>query len=74
MKTTLKLINEFEERNNISVSLVLQGDGSCSLQEFWHCEVINSFDKIDELHTFLKNCNLIKDKDGHSISPIEVVA
>jgi hypothetical protein len=74
MKTTLKLINEFEERNNISISLVLQGDGSCSLQEFWDYEVIKSFDKIDELHTFLENGNLKKDKKGLSISPIQIVA
>ena len=74
MIETLKLINEFEERNNISVSLILHGDGSCSLQEFWDYEVIKSFDKIDELHIFLKNALLKKDKDGISVSPIVVVS
>lgn len=72
MIETLKLINEFEERNNISVSLVLHGDGSCFLQEFWDYEVIKSFDKIEELHTFLENGKLKKAKDGRSVSPIEI--
>ena len=73
MENTLKLMNEFEERNNISTTIEINGDGSGNLREFWDEEIIKEFDSLENLNLFLLNGKLKKTEDGRSVSPIEVV-
>lgn len=73
MENTLKLMNEFEERNNISTTIEINGDGSGNLREFWDEEIIKEFDSLENLNLFLLNGKLKKAEDGRSVSPIEVV-
>ena len=73
MENTLKLMNEFEERNNISTTIEINGDGSGNLREFWDEEIIKKFDSLENLNLFLLNGKLKKAEDGRSVSPIEVV-
>jgi len=73
MEITLKLMDEFEKRNNTSISLDLCSDGSGTLKEFWEGSEIKIFANLSELRSFLSNGKL-KMKDGRSVSPIEIVA
>jgi len=73
MEITLELIKLFEKINNISISITIHGDGSCSVKEFWDEETFKTFKNISELHYFLKNSRLKKDKNGLSLSPIKIL-
>ena len=73
MKDTLELLNEFEDRNNISTTIEINGDGSGNLREFWDEEIIKEFDNLEDLNSFLVNGNLKKDDDGCSIKPIQIL-
>jgi len=73
MKKTLKLLNEFEERNNISTTIEINGDGSGNLREFWDEEIIKEFDSLENLNSFLLDGNLKKGEDGRSIKPIQIL-
>ena len=44
MGDLLELMQEFEKRNNTSVSLDLCSDGSGTLKEFWENDEIKSFE------------------------------
>jgi len=44
MGDLLELMQEFEKRNNTSISLDLCSDGSGSLKEFWGGDEIKSFE------------------------------
>lgn len=54
MQKTLKLMNEFEERNNISTFMEFHSDGSGVLRELWEGEGLQEFKSLDELNEFLK--------------------
>jgi hypothetical protein len=73
MEDLLKLMDEFEKRNNTSISLDLCSDGSGTLKEFWDGDEIKSFENSSELFCFLEKGKL-KMLDGRSVSPIEIVA
>jgi len=73
MENTLKLMNEFEERNNISTTLEINADGSGILREFWDEEIIKEFDNIETLVSFLSSGKLKLAEDGRSVSPIVIV-
>lgn len=73
MGELLELMQEFEKRNNISISLDLCSDGSGALKEFWEGTEIKSFENSSELRSFLDNGKL-KMKDGRSVKPIKIVA
>jgi len=74
MKEILILINNFEKRNNISISVVLHGDGSGSIQEFWDYDEIKTFENEEQLIAFLSIAELEKDtKDNRVHKPIKIV-
>ena len=54
MEKLLKLLNEFEERNDISTNLIIFSDGSNLLEEFWTGDTLHGFDTIKNLKKFLK--------------------
>jgi len=72
MGDLLELMQEFEKRNNTSISLDLCSDGSGTLREFWDKEEIKQFDNSSELRAFLANGKL-KMKDGRSVKPIKIL-
>jgi hypothetical protein len=74
MEITLKLMDEFEKRNNISTTIEINSDGSGNLREFWDEEIIKEFDSLKDLNLFLLNGKLKLSEDGRSVSPIEIVA
>lgn len=72
MGDLLELMQEFEKRNNTSISLDLCSDGSGTIKEFWEGSEIRMFVNSSELRAFLANGKL-KMKDGRSVKPIKVV-
>lgn len=71
MEELLKLINDFEQRNNISTRLELFSDGSGCICEFWEeNERLEGFSNTDELINFLKNTRYKLDEEGSCISPV----
>ena len=73
MENTIRLMQEFELRNNISISVILQGDNSWSVQELWSEVLLKSCGTISELNLFLKSANLKRDKNGLVYNPIEIL-
>lgn len=73
MDEILALMNEFEKRNNFSITLVFCSDGSCNIAEFWTDKVIANFDNIEALKLYLKNVEYEKDKNGICISPVRII-
>lgn len=73
MGDLLELMEEFEKRNNTSITIKLCSDGSGTINEFWDNEEIKSVNNSSELRSFLANGKL-KMKDGRSVSPIKIVA
>ena len=65
MKDTLKLIQEFQTRNNIYISLDINSDGSGNLRNFLNKEIIITFDSTEILNSFLVNGKLKQFKDGY---------
>lgn len=53
MKEILKLLNEFEDRNNISVYIEFHSDGSGNLFELWEGDLICNFSDENEISEFL---------------------
>ncbi len=74
MENTLKLMDDFEKRNNTSITIEINSDGSGNIREFWDEELIKGFDDINELNAFLLNGKLKLAEDGRSVSPIEIVS
>jgi hypothetical protein len=72
MKDTLKLINKFEKKHNICISLNIHGDGSGSIQEFISEDFFFSFENTEKLNHFLENGKLLI-IDGFCVSPIEII-
>ena len=72
MKEIIELMERFEIRNNISITLNLFSDGSSSIEEFWDQEVLNASDTIEELIEFLENTNYMKSEDGRCIKPCQI--
>lgn len=73
MEKTLKLIRNFERRNNISIAVVIFGDGSAGVEEFWDNEKLNESKTIEELHEFLENTKYKCDSDGRCFSPVQKI-
>ena len=71
MEELLSFMESFERRNNISISIEINSDGSGNLKEFWDGEEIKPFDNFAELTTFLENGKL-KMENGSSIKPIVI--
>lgn len=73
MERTLKLLNNFEKRNNISTTLVIHSDQSGYLDEYWEEETLKSFKTINELEEFLKGTQYEMTDCGICISPVRIV-
>lgn len=73
METILKLISEFEKRNNMSVSLTIHSDGSGMLEEFWDREELFQFDGIIDLCGKLSKISYELDESGRSYSPVRLI-
>lgn len=71
MEKSLQLINLFEKKNNISVTIILCSDGSGTVNEFWNDEELKEFRNIDALHEFLNNTQYKLDSDGICLSPVQ---
>lgn len=72
MKNTLELLEDFEERNNISTRMTLYSDGSGDLVEFWNDEELKEFKSLKELESFLKVTNY-KLEGERCLSPVQIV-
>ena len=68
----LKLIKEFEKRNNISTYIKLFPDESGTMYEFWIEEELKEFATIEELVTFLKKTSYELAEDGRCYSPVKL--
>ena len=67
-------IKEFESRNNISIDVVVFGDASSVVREFWGEDEFKSCTSIKELFDFLRTAELMKSSDdGRCIKPIEII-
>ncbi len=73
MKKTLKLMNEFEKRNNLSISLILETDGSCTLLEFWDSDVLKEFHTVEEMEVYLKDTQYLLNENGRCVHPVQIV-
>lgn len=69
MEEILKLMNDFEKRNNMSIAFTMYKDGSYSVNEFWDEDVLNEGNSIEELKKFLKETRYKLDENGLSYKP-----
>ena len=72
MDTIIKLMNEFEKRNNISISLTLHSDGSGIVEEFWDREELFQFKNYSDLYENLFTVNYELDENGICYSPVRL--
>lgn len=67
----LKLIKNFEERNNISIGVTIYSDGSGNVEEFWDNEKLYNGKSVIG---FLKRTNYKLDPiDGRCLSPVQKI-
>ena len=72
METLISALKEFETRNNISASIIVQSDGSFGVMEFWTEEDLGSFDSIADLFKFLSQTQYVLDEKGICVSPCKI--
>ena len=74
MKEIIKLLKQFEARNNISAFIEVHGDESFLVLEFWGDEVVFEANNISELEEGLKNKTYKKDEsDGRCLIPFQEI-
>lgn len=69
MEEILKLMKDFELRNNMSIAFTMYEDGSYSVNEFWDNESLDGGNSPKELAEFLRKAQYEKDENGRSLSP-----
>ena len=72
MEQLISALKEFEARNNISVSLIVQSDWSFGLIEFWTQDDLGSFNSLEELLKFLTDAEYELDKYGDCVRPCKL--
>lgn len=72
MKELISALKEFEARNNISASIIVNSDSSFGLMEFWSEEDLGSFDSIEGLLKFLSETQYKLDEKGICLSPCQI--
>ncbi len=72
MQDLLRLMQDFEKRNNISIAFQLCSDGSCHFEEFWKDEVLIECETIEEAIEFLKSTEYELDENGLCFSPVRI--
>jgi hypothetical protein len=73
MKKLISALKEFETRNNISASIIVQSDGSYGVMEFWKDEDLGSFDSTEDLLKFLSETQYKLDEKGLCLSPCQII-
>jgi hypothetical protein len=72
MKELISALKEFEARNNISASIIVQSDGSYGVMEFWTEENLGDFNSADDLLKFLSQTQYVLDEQGICLSPCKI--
>jgi hypothetical protein len=72
MEQLIAALKQFEDRNNISASLLIHSDGSCGLMEFWNEEDLGSFDSFEKLLKFLCETQYKLDQMGVCLRPCKI--
>lgn len=72
MEEILKLLHQFEERNNLSAFVNIYSDGSFGVQEFWNEDMLFG-GSFEELKTFLNDTQYKLGEDGRCISPVQII-
>lgn len=72
MEKLIAALKEFETRNNISASIIVNSDGSFGLMEFWTEEDLGSFDSVEALLKFLSETQFKLDEKGICLSPCQI--
>lgn len=72
MEELLSALKQFEKRNNISTSVIIQSDESFGVVEFWSNEDLGSFDSYDDLIGFLLVTQYELDETGNCIKPCKL--
>lgn len=65
-------MQDFEKRNNISITVNFYSDGAFAVEEFWDNEVLNESETLFNLVNFLKETNYKLAEDGTCISPVQL--
>lgn len=73
MEEILKLLKDFEIRNNMSIAVRLYADGSGVVEEFYHYDELIEFRNAEQFEVFLKETQYKKDANGLTISPVVIV-
>lgn len=66
-------MQDFEKRNNISITVTYYSDGSCGVEELWDGELLNESETLFNLVDFLNKTKYKLSKDGRCISPVQVI-
>ena len=64
-------MNDFEKRNNVSISIEMFSDGSWNVTEFWDEEPIKRGDDLESLITYLNTAKYKIAKNGRCIRPMQ---
>jgi hypothetical protein len=72
MEELISALKQFETRNNISASIIVNSDGSFGIMEFWTEEDLGSFDTLDKLLKFLSDTQYELDDKGVCLSPCKI--
>lgn len=72
MEKIIELTQQFEKRNNLSVTVCIHTDYSGNVEEFWDGEKLFSFNDLTELKYKLKSINYKKNSEGICLSPVQI--
>lgn len=72
MKELISALKDFETRNNISASIVVQSDWSFGVIEYWTEECLGNLDSFDGLLKFLSETQYELDETGICLSPCKI--
>jgi hypothetical protein len=72
MEQLISALKQFDARNNISASIIVNSDGSCGVMEFWTEEDLGEFKSVESLLKFLYETQYELDAKGICISPCKI--
>jgi hypothetical protein len=72
MEELISALKQFETRNNISASIIVNSDWSFGVMEFWEEEDLGSFKSIEDLLKFLSETQYVLDEQGICLSPCKI--
>lgn len=65
-------LKQFEARNNISASVIVNSDGSFGVMEFWTEEELGEFNSTEGLMKFLLQTQYELDEKGVCLRPCKI--